>query len=387
MSRAKRILLVVAATAILLVVAARLALDPLVTWRTKKVLGEMEGIRGTFADVEVHVRDLSYVIRGLELEKVSAEGSALPFFAARYAGFGLYWKQLLRGHLVADIQLVEPALNLVEVDKGEEEQGEGQEVEQVPELGRRLAELAPFRIDRLEVKGGELRWLDAREPEKPQLRISRIEATLENFATRAALAKGEPTVLGARGLLQSSGVITVFATADPLAKTLTFAGEAGLEGLKLVELTEFISAKAGIRPEKGELDLAVRFRAEDGRLSGGLRPVVKDASTKASEKGLGAKLKSALSDLSLNVFSDDIPGRDAVATTIPLVGRIDAPQVQAIPTILGILRNAFVRGLAFGMSGLPPEKAEQKEPVLRQARRAFSRDGGTKAQPAQGAKE
>jgi hypothetical protein len=387
MSRAKRILLVVAATAILLVVAARLALDPLVTWRTKKVLGEMEGIRGTFADVEVHVRDLSYVIRGLELEKVSAEGSALPFFAARYAGFGLYWKQLLRGHLVADIQLVEPALNLVEVDKGEEKQGEGQEVEQVPELGRRLAELAPFRIDRLEVKGGELRWLDAREPEKPQLRISRIEATLENFATRAALAKGEPTVLGARGLLQSSGVITVFATADPLAKTLTFAGEAGLEGLKLVELTEFISAKAGIRPEKGELDLAVRFRAEDGRLSGGLRPVVKDASTKASEKGLGAKLKSALSDLSLNVFSDDIPGRDAVATTIPLVGRIDAPQVQAIPTILGILRNAFVRGLAFGMSGLPPEKAEQKEPVLRQARRAFSRDGGTKAQPAQGAKE
>jgi hypothetical protein len=384
MSRARRILLVVAATAVLVVVAARLALDPLVTWRTKKVLGEMEGIRGTFADVEVHVRDLSYVIRGLELQKVSAEGTALPFFSARYAGFGLYWKQLVRGHLVADIQLVEPALNLVEVDKREEEEGEGQEVEQVPELGRRLAELAPFRIDRLEVKGGELRWVDAREPEKPQLRISRIEATLENFATRAALAKGEPTVLGARGLLQDSGIITVFATADPLAKTLTFAGEAALKGLKLVELTEFISAKAGIRPEKGELDLAVRFRAEDGRLTGGLRPVVKGASTKASEEGLGAKLKSALADLSLKIFSDDVPGRDAVATTIPLVGRIDAPQVQAIPTVLGILRNAFVQGLAFGMSGLPPEKAEQKEPVVRQARRAFSRKGGTKAQPAEG---
>jgi hypothetical protein len=385
--RPKRILLVVAAAAVLIVVAARLALDPLVTWRTRKVLGEMEGLRGSFADVEVHVRDLSYVIRGLVIEKVSAGGRTAPFFEARYAGFGLYWKQLLRGHVVADVHLLEPALNLVEVKKEEEERGEGQEIEAAPALGRFLADLAPFRIDRLEIKDGELRWLDAREPEKPQLTISDVEATIENFATRPALAKGEPTVLAARALLQRSGTITLFATADPLAKTLTFAGQAELKGLKLVELAEFIDAKAGIRPEKGELDLALRFRAEDGQLTGGLRPVVKGASTEASDEGLGAKLKSALADLSLNVFSDDVPGRDAVATTLPLVGRVDAPQIQAVPTILGILRNAFVRGLAFGMSGLPPPKAEKKEPVLRQARRALSRDGGTKAQPAEGGKK
>ncbi|HYG67598.1 MAG TPA: DUF748 domain-containing protein [Anaeromyxobacteraceae bacterium] len=384
MSRARRTLLVVAATLVLLVVAARLALDPLVTWRTKKVLGSMDGIRGSFADVEVHVRDLSYVIRGLELEKVSAEGSALPFFAARYAGFGLYWKQLLRGHLVADVELVEPMLNLVEAGKKEEQEGEGQEPEQVPEIGRRLGELAPFRIDRLEIKGGALRWIDAREPERPLLRISRIEATLENFATRAALAKGEPTVLGVRALLQDSGNITVFATADPLAKTLTFAGQGELKGLKLTEVGEFIAAKSGIRPEKGELDLAVRFRAEDGRLTGGLRPIVKGAETKAAAEGLGAKLESALADLSLNIFSDDVPGRDAVATTIPIAGRVDAPQVQAVPTILGILRNAFVRGLSFGMQGLPPPKAEEREGVMRQARRAFKPEGGTKAQPNEG---
>lgn len=383
--RPKRILLALAATAVVLVVAARLALDPLATWRTRKVLGELEGLQGRFSDVEVHVRDLSYVIRGLEIEKVSTGGRTAPFFEARYASFGLYWKQLLRGHVVADIRLLEPALNLVEVEK--EREGEGQEIETAPALGRRLADLAPFRIDRLEIKDGQVRWLDAREPEKPQLRISNLEATVENFASRPALAKGEPTVLAARALLQRSGTVTLFATADPLAKTLTFAGEARLTGLKLVELTEFIDAKAGVRPEKGELDLALRFRAENGKLSGGLRPVVKGASTKASDEGIGPKLKSALADLSLNLFSDDVPGRDAVATTIPIEGTVNAPQIQAVPTILGILRNAFVRGLAFSLSGLPPDKAEKKEGVLRQARRAFSRDGGTKAQPTKGREE
>lgn len=379
--RIRRLAVAIAALAAVLVLA-RLALDPLVTWRTRKVLNGLRGMRGTFADVEVNVHDLSYAIRGLRIQKVTAGGDAVPFFEARYARFGLYWKQLVRGHIVADIELLDPRLNLIQAKKQEEEKG--QEIQETPKLGNRLAKLAPFRVDRLEVKGGELRWIDAREPERPALRLHGIEATLENFASRPALAKGEPTVLAARGTLQDSGRVSVFATADPLAKTLTFAGQAELAGLRLVELSDFLAAKSGIKPEQGELDLAVRFRAEDGRLTGGLRPVVKDASTKPAEKGLGAKLKSALADLSLRIFSDDVPGRDAVATTIPIVGRVDDPQVQAVPTILGVLRNAFVRGLEFGMQGLPPPKAKKPETVVKQARRALSPRGGTRAQPTDG---
>ncbi len=378
MRRGPKRLLVSLAVLALLLVAARAALDPLVTWRTRKVLAGMEGMRGRFQDVEVSVHDLSYAIRGLRLEKLGAGGAALPYLQVERARFGLYFKELVRGHVVAAVDLDQPKLTLVSAKK-QPDQG----VEEAPKVGWGLEALAPFRLDRVQVKDGELLWVDASEPERPELWLHRIEGTLENFATRKALSKNEPTVLAARGVLQRSGAVSVFATADPLAKKLTFAGQGRLEGLKLPELATLVGSKSGVAPDQGELDMTVRFRAEDGRLSGGVRPILKNAGMKAAKDGIGAKLKALLADVSLEIFSDDVPGRDAVATTIPIQGTVHDPEAQAVPTILGILRNAFVRGLQTGLSGLPPPKAKEKEGVLKQARRALSpkRDAQPRAQP------
>ncbi len=379
MHRIPRWAVAVAAVAVLLL-AVRVALDPLVTWRTRRVLAGLDGMRGRFADVEIRVLELSYVIRDLRIEKVSAGGAALPFFEVARARFGVQARELLGGDVVARIDLHGPKLNVVEAKDGAP--AGGQEAEETPAVGHRLADLAPFLLNRVQVKDGEILFVDAREPERPRLWFHGIEATLENFATRPALSKGEPTVLAARGTLQRTGRVQVFATADPLAKELTFAGQGRVEGLKLVELGELLRAKTGFVPEKGVLDLSLRFQATDGRIRGGLRPILKDAGTRPARPGLRAKLESGLTDLALDVFSDDVPGRDAVATTIPLTGSVRHPEAQAVPTIMGILRNAFVRGLADSLAGLPPPRAKEREGVLEQARRALSTGRGPpRAQP------
>lgn len=376
---------VVVAAIVLVLAAGRLALDPLATWRTRRVLTGLDGMRGTFADVEVRLVDLSYAIRDLRIEKVSAGGAALPFFEVARARFGLHWRELLRGDVVARIDLDAPKLNVVEAKGETKASGGGQEIEEAPKVGRRLADLAPFLVDRAQVKDGEILFVDAREPERPRLWFHGIEATLENFATRPALAKGEPTVLAARGTVQRTGRVQVFATADPLAKGLTFAGQGRVEGLKLVELGELVRSKTGFVPDKGVLDMSLRFQAVNGRISGGLRPILKDPGTRPARPGLKAKLESGLTDAALNLFSDDVPGRDAVATTIPLEGSVRDPKAQAMPTIMGILRNAFVRGLADSLSGLPPPKAKEREGTLEQARRALSTGRGPpRAQPEKG---
>jgi hypothetical protein len=195
-------------------------------------------------------------------------------------------------------------------------------------------------------------------------------------------------VLAARGVLQRSGRASFFATADPLAKKLTFAGQGRVEGLRLEELGELLAAKQDVAPDKGVLDMSLRFRADDGQLSGGVRPILKDAGTRPAGPGLGPKLKSFLADASLKMFKDDVPGRQAVATTIPIEGRVDDPKLQLVPTILGVVRNAFVRGLSDSLEGLPPPKAKEREGVLEQARRALSPERGRqpKAQPEGGKK-
>jgi uncharacterized protein YhdP len=371
---------VLLAVLVLLGVAFRLALDPLVTWRTRVVLNDLQGYRGRFADVKVSLRDLSYRVDELRIEKTAAGGAALPFFEVRRAEVGLYWKELVRGHLVAAIRFQGPKLNVIAAKRKEDRQAE-----QAEEVGFQLTRLAPVRVDRFEVQDGEVLFVDRTSPREPRLWLHAVEATVENFATRPALARGEPTVLALRGTLQRSGKVSVFATSDPLAKKLTFAGQARVTGLRLVELGELLSDKADLTPTAGVLDLSARFQAEDGALTGGVRPILKDASVRAAKPGLGARIKALLADVSLDLFSDDIPGRDAVATTIPIKGTVDAPQAQVVPTILGIVRNAFVAGLANSLESLPPPTAKERQGTLEQARRALSPGRGPpRAQPVRG---
>jgi hypothetical protein len=327
--------------------------------------------------VDVSIHKLSYSIRGLRIEKVSAAGAALPFFEAERLDLGLYWKELLRGNLVAGIRLLRPKLNLIAAEQKSERQ-----LEDAGTVGFQVSELAPFRLERVEVQEGQVLFVDATAKERPELWVHRIEATLENFATREALAEGEPTVLALRGVLQKTGKLTLFATMDPMAKLLTFSGQARLEGLQLVELGELLIAKTGLSPKGGTMDMSARFIAKNGAIRGGVRPVLKNPEVGQGKPGLGEKLKAGLVDLSLDLFSDDIPRRDGVATTIPIRGDLNAPQVQAVPTILGIVRNAFVTGLADSLTNLPMPEAPKEEGVLRQARRALSQEEGSpRAQP------
>ncbi|HEX9050770.1 MAG TPA: DUF748 domain-containing protein [Anaeromyxobacter sp.] len=364
----------------LALVAARLALDPIATWRTRKILSGIEGMRTTFSTVDVGLVGLSYTIRDLKFEKVAAGGAALPFFEVARLHLALNWRELLHGHVVARVSLDSPRLNVIQ-KKATGQPASGQQIQETPKVGRKLRDLAPFLIDRAQVRDGQVLVVDASKPERPVIRIHAIELTLENFATRPALSRGEPTVLAARGTLQRTGRVSVFATADPLAKGVTFAGQGRVEGLRLAEIQDVIGAHADVEPEKGVMDMSVRFRAEDGRITGGIRPILTGASTRASKPGLLAKIESALADAALKLFKDDVPGRHAVATTIPIAGRVDDPQAQPIPTVIGVLRNAFVRGLADSLSGLPPPKAKNPQGVLEQAREGLSPNKQPRAQP------
>lgn len=350
---------------VVLLAAARLALTPFVESHLRRSLANMQDMRGTFSRLELSVLHASATLHDLEVEKLSREGRRTPYFQLERLEFGLYWTELLHGHLVGAAKADRPKISLVSAKHPREEQ----QVGEAPKIGKKLQSIAPLRLDRLEVRRGEVLWIDASVPERPQLWLHDIEGTLENVASRAALAKGEPSVLAVNGTLQRSGRVSIFASADPLAKGLTFAGQARLVGLELVELGNVLSATAGVTPNQGTLDMSVRFKAVDGHVTGGVRPVLKHPGVQQGKPGLGAKLKELLADLTLKVLSDRVPGRDAVATTIPIQGDVVNPDAQVWPTVLGIVRNAFVAGLADSLTNLPPSHGGKEQQPENQARR------------------
>ena len=355
--RVLRALGIAALVLLVLLGAARLALEPLVASRTRQALDEGPDQRASLGGVKVSVLSLSYEIRDLAIEKRSPGLGWKPFFSARRAQAGLYWRELLHGHLVGGLRLDRPKLDLHSTSDA----GKPKSPSRAPDdLGDVLQHFVPFRLDRVEVRDGEVLWVDAATRGQPRLWFHGIEATLENFATRAALSRGEPTVLALSGTFQRTGKVSIYASADPLAKGLTFAGTARVQGLQLPELGALLAARAGFAPDRGTLDVNARFKAVDGHLTGGVRPVLRNAGLEQAKPGLGARIKAALADAALKILSDRVPGRNAVATTIPLEGDLTRPDTKLWPTIAGVIRNAFVSGLADSVDDLPPREAKGK---------------------------
>jgi hypothetical protein len=351
-----------------LLVTGRLLLNPLVKSRTQKILNGLDGYRGTFDDVSISLYKLSYTIDGLKLVQVPAPrggSDKRPFFFAQRIQLGLHWRDLIHKHeLVGTVELDNPKINLVAGDDDEADQTKPQD----PRLGDKLKKLLPLDVDRIELKQAEVAFSDDTSKGAPAIWLHELDATIENIATRVGLTHGEPTTVAASGTLQKTGQVSIFVTADPLDKMLGFSGRASVEGLSLQDVGNFLVKKADLAPERGSIDLFAEFDAHDGRISGGVKPVLKDVHVKPAKGGVVPAIKAWVGNAALRIFSDRVPGRNAVAVVVPMEGTVSGPKAQLWPTVWGVLRNAFVTGLESGFARLPEAGHGAEKGALPQGR-------------------
>ena len=233
-----------------------------------------------------------------------------------------------------------------------------------------LQKLVPFDVESVAVHGGEVVFVDMSKPTKPEVWLSKLEVSLENLASRPNLAEGRPVLLGAHAQVQSSGDLAVFVSADPWSDSLNFSGRAVLQGLAMRDLSAFTADAAKLQVPKGTLDLYVTFTVKDGKITGGVKPLLKNAEIRSSDSGFWARSKAWFADHVVSLFSDRVSRRNAVATVVPLEGTIEGPKADLLTTLAGVLYNAYLRGLAAGFAGLPPERATLISPSLSRVARA-----------------
>lgn len=363
---------------VVVAVLVRLLLDPIAAHYTRQALDKAEGLRGDFDRVHVTVLPPGYEIRRLKIVERSDRQWREPLFYAERVHAVLDWHQLLHGLPAAWVRIDEPKF-IVTTRPGPS----GKPPAQPPDLVPTLRQILPARLDRLEIRRGEVLFRDLALPRNPEIWLHRIELAAENLATRRRLTGGEPATLSASATLGRSGRVTLFTSADVQARPLAFAGQLEERGWKATELFDLIEPKTKLQPTQGTIDVFIAFKSRDGRISGGVKPILKNVEVRPAEDSFGDKLKAWLTDKALHLFSDRVPGRNAVATVIPIEGRLDQPDVQLWPTVFGVIRNAFVEGVSSSFSHLPPEKAEQKQGVVEQAKAAVEKkEGPPKAQPA-----
>ena len=354
------------------------AFDPLVEWGTRKTLSKVKGYSITYENAKLQPTRLNYAITKLKIIKKSAGGEKQPLVYVQKAEVGLHWKELLHGNVVAKMAVDGPKVNLIAANRKEDQQ-----TNELPDLAKQLDALMPLRLDRIQVRRGEVTFIDKTQKEVPKVWLHGMEVTVENLATRAALARGEPTVVALSSGLQKKGELSAYITADPLAKGLWFSGQVKAVGLDMNEFHDLLVSRSGFTLEEGTLDVFAEFNCRKNNLTGGVRPILKNPKVKQVEGGVANWFKATFADVALDIFSDRVEGRNAVATTIPIEGNLKTgPEVQLWPTIFGVVRNAFVEGVTASFSQLPPPKAQEGQGILKQAVEALDKGSqGPKAQP------
>ena len=370
---------------LLVVVAFAIALQPLAAYATRRALASVPGYVGSFDEAHVSLIPLRYRVTRLKLEP---RDRSRPTLYSEDTVVGLDWKWLLRGKVRAAASAYKFQLVLRET-KGKPG------TQHIPDISDIFKHIAPGQLHRLQLRSSELTYVFRNEKDEkgkeqqaaegrstiPKLWIHDIEATIENLATRPEYAEGA-TTFAATATLNKSGKTTLFATADPLAKGMTFAGQMAIKDFDLRDAYNLVDSKSDMAFGKGTLDLLARFGCDAGKLTGAVQPVIKNAEVKPAKEDFGTKVKAWAANLGVDLLSDRVPGRNAVSTVVPIEGNLSDPQIQLWPTIFGVFRNAFVQGIGTAFSHLPPRRANEPQNVFEQATSAISRKAGLpKEQP------
>lgn len=343
---------------VLVVIGVRLALNPVADHYTRRWLNQFPTLGGDYEGLSISVLPPALELRDLRLYEKPRVGNEPPLVQAERVRGRLMVGRLLQGDLVVRARMDEPKLSYVirkPVEREVEETARRLE-EPARELLRLVRALPAHTTERLELRDGELLIVDAREQGSPSVHVHGLEATLENLPTSAELSGGLPTLFAASGTVEESGQLSLFLTLDTFQKQPTFAGRMRLSGQQLSDFNDLVRAKADVTIPKGTMDLSAVFVARDGRIHGSLKPDLKGMDFKAADDDLGSKIKAALGDVALSLTEDQRPGEDRLATVVPINGRLKKPGIGLGSAVVGVLRNAFVEGIASGFKGMVPGK-------------------------------
>ena len=341
------------ALALLLLLALSVSVQPLVRQKTRGWIDSLHGASGDFLDAHLTLFPLRYTVTHLRIRKRDSKLPDPIFYADRVT-IDLRWARLVRGQLVGRI-----AARGAKVVLEQPQPGGSIRFPSVSELIP-LAAVA----ERIQVIDGEVLYAWVHEPGRPTLWVHELDATLENVASRAALARGTMTLVASANV-QRSGRMWVGAKAREFASPLSFSGEAGVDNFDPSEMNELSSAKKGVKLSPGSFSMRMNFRCEEGQLSGVVDPHLSSTHVESKDEGLGSKLKALSGKISLTV-SKPAPGTD-LSGKILVTDDMSDPELQLVPVLEKVVENGFLLGLEEGVkrhyAGPPEKTADQADPA------------------------
>ncbi|PKM21143.1 MAG: hypothetical protein CVV11_06715 [Gammaproteobacteria bacterium HGW-Gammaproteobacteria-15] len=341
---------------VLVLLAVRVALPPVMVWYVNSLLEKQDGISGQVQDIDLALWRGGYVIKQIEINQLNDKGE-LPLFSAERIDIQLSWAALADGEIVSTMAFHQPVIMALD-RAGQEDITEDAVLDERTWIG--LANnLTPFSIDKLSIHDGRIEFNAIAQDLLGELVLSKVEGEIVNLHNDAQSEL--LTEVDISGTVAKQTPFIINGKFNPNVKLPMFDINMKMDRIPTAETADIIKIYAPFDVEAGEFELATELASDKGRLNGYVKfgiynlkifswkeDVVKDViegdenPLQIFVEGISAMLATLLENSKQNL----------IATRIPISGDFSEPDISRLKALAGLLRNAFIEAYKLNLEDI-----------------------------------
>ncbi|HEU4602947.1 MAG TPA: DUF748 domain-containing protein [Steroidobacteraceae bacterium] len=346
MTRRNKWLLTLAIIVVALI-GFRLALPGIVKDVTNEKLQALDAYTGHIDQVHLALWRGGARVNGLRLTKRDSHYPE-PFLQADQVDFSLEWRNVFRGKLVAEGEILEPKIHLVQSEMKQKQQM-GTETD----WRQTIQKLFPIRINTIRIRNGLVTFVTDKIAAKDAVRVQNINGEITNLTNATGSDEESFAHFNMSAQVLDDAPTQVSGTVNPLASSPTFDFDFKLENVKLPKLNPWLRQYIKADAEQGQFEIYMEMAAADGKFKGYAKPLMQDVKMLSSEdqdEGAIHKLWEGVVQFAANIFSND-KADEQVGARVPFSGTIKNPKAGIMATMVSVFHNAFVGAFAHSLEG------------------------------------
>jgi len=351
---------------IVLLVALRVALPYIVKNYVNGVLADIPGYYGQVEDIDLSLITGAYTIHGLYLNKIDA-GSQIPFLDFEKTNISLEWSALLKGRIVSEIEMIRPTLIYV----FEDQQKEGGPDPDMDDWSEALTDLVPIDINKLEIHGGKMAFVQLSADPNIDLHLDKIELYATNLRNVVRQEDRLPSNLSVTAISVGGGQLELEGQMDLVKQIPDMDLALTLENADATALNDFTHHYAALDFDRGIFNLYSELVIADGYLQGSLKPILRDLKLIGKEDSFLETLWEGFVGFFKFILKNH--KENTVATKVPLEGNLNEVKSKAWPAVINIFKNAWIEAF----KGIVDHQIDFEQ-VLETAREKNSKDDSEK---------
>lgn len=345
------IILIILAVALVIL---RLQLPSMVKDYLNDKMAEMGDYQGEIADVDIHLWRGAYSVHQLEITKKDQPSAV--FFQAENIDISVSWSALFKGKVVADVDLIDAEIHLV--DDGKEDKSEEEST-----WRQTVQDIIPIKIDRLNIENGEIHFHNFNSEPQVHLVFYQLNGEITNLSNANRSGGLEYANFDLQGKLFDNAAANMSGRLDPLGDFHNFQVKLKITQIQLTRLNDVSEAYGNFNFKSGNGDFVMELQAEDAQLTGYAKPIMDNVEIfdleKDLQEGIFSTAWQAIVGAFGTIFRND--PKDRIATQVEIRGNMNQPNVSAWQAFLAILQNAFVNAFESDFGREPDSKSTRSQ--------------------------